>query len=208
MPCSLATMKPYCTSAAPARPSPSSFPCRIPLTSFPLPLPSAGPHSQPWSGPPPAHLPCPASLPLLISRLPPHFGARKAHSFHQPLGISRFRLAPLPRTLLPYRLPSLSALYSFAVDTPSGLSLASSHPSSLLSCPYNFPTQSPPPTHLPAFCKLAQGPHVPVSGHPRTSVSQGPAGRREQPVVGSSGAGWQALQHSRKLPLHSEFSAL
>ena len=89
--------QPYCSSAAPACPSRSSFPCLLPLTSFLLPLPSTGSHSQPWSGPPPPHLPCPARLPPLISRLPPHFGAPKAQASTSPWeSPAPGRASPLP----------------------------------------------------------------------------------------------------------------
>ena len=156
MPCSLATVNPTVPLLPPALPSPSSFPCLFPLTSLPLPLPSPGSHSQPWYGPPPPHLPCPARLPPLISRLPPHFGASKAQASTSPWETP----APPPCSLAawPLRLASLSALFSsFAMDTPSGLSLASSHPSSLLSCPYNFPTQSLPPTISLPFANWPRG---------------------------------------------------
>ena len=92
--------------------SPSSFPCLLPLTSFPLPLPSAGSHSQPWSGPPPPHLPCPARLPPLISRLPPHFGAPKVCVLEQ--------LGPAP----PVRSPHSTNDYNGLILLPSVPSLS------------------------------------------------------------------------------------
>ena len=198
MPCSLATMNPTVPLLPPACPSPSSFPCLLPLTSFPLPLPSAGSHSQPWSGPPPPHLPCPARLPPLISRLPPHFGAPKAQASTSPWeSPAPGRASPPPPTVLPCHLASSPGLPFCSV-----LLLCHGHPfwpvsglqplkqSALLSLQFSYPVTA---SHrLPAFCKLAQGPCAPASGLPWTSVSQEPAGRREQPVVGGSGAGWQA----------------
>lgn len=194
--------QPYCYAAAPS-PPPSPPPS---LASSPLPAPLC-PRPQP--GPLPARLPCPARLPSLTGRPSLPFGGCKAHCVLRPPGAP---CTPRPASpslfgLFPRRLASLSAIHSsFARDPPSGPSLASSHLGRLLNCPYIFPAPSPAPSISPPlghFADRSRGPMPlpPAGTRPaQSSVSQAPAGRREQPRVGSCGAAWRALQRSGKSP--------
>lgn len=135
------------------------------------------------------------TLSLQILQSPPPFQTHKPpdHSLRFP-GTFSFVLA------------SLSALHSsFALDLPSGPSLASGHLGRLLTCRYSPLAQSPSPAISPPLDHPVNCPqglvYLPVGT--RTSpnfVHQAPAGGKEQPMVGGCRAGWFPLQHSRKPP--------
>lgn len=176
-------------------PSPASSPLPAPIHPCLQQAPTLGPHS--------------ARLPSLASRSPLHLGARKPYRACRPPRVPCSPCSASPPSsapLGPVRLASFSALHSsFALDLPSGPSLASGHLGRLLTCRYSPLAQSPSPAISPPLDHPVNCPqglvYLPVGT--RTSqnfVHQAPAGGKEQPVVGGCRAGWFPLQHSRKPP--------